>query len=269
MKLIYVDETGDTTNFYDRYGKRPSEIFVLSSICINHTYWQEMENSIRKLREDFERKGILSTKTEFHTSVIANRHKPYDNISDEQVIYMFDSIAEMSINSEVKITSVIIDKTIASSKYQIFDRAATYLIRRLDKLVELDENENKYMLFCDQGYSDQWTNIARELKSNHLVKSYFSFKDFVNIPLNHMIEDPIPRDSKMSQLIQLADYITFITTCYYRYNRMNRLQSKKLKFITNEYIDSLMEKLKPVFNTKAHYGNDYGLVLYPKYKIEN
>ena len=264
MQLIYLDESGDTKSKQEN--KRSSDLFCISSVAININDYDLLLNEYYDLRKVYQDKGLFNIKEEFHTTKIVNRNKPFDHLTNENVKYIFNSMINLLVKHPIISHSIIINKTIADSNYQIFNNAANYLLTRIDFFC-FEKNE-KYLVFCDKGYEDKWNKVLEKVKVGNLVKSTISSKDFKKIKICNVIERIIPRDSIESEFIQIADFMVFIINQWYRIVRMNKKNSKSNIFLTEEYILEILKKLKVLFNTKVHYGNEYGILIYPRGILE-
>ena len=80
-----------------------------------------------------------------------------------------------------------------------------------------------------------------------------------------MIEDPMPKDSKESYFIQLADLVSYVVHLYSIETLSLGKYSNRLEpFLTPDIVRGWMDRLKPSLNLQASTRDPYGVVYYPR-----
>jgi hypothetical protein len=84
----------------------------------------------------------------------------------------------------------------------------------LDKInTTLQSNQAHGVLICDEGNENKLTAAVRKMKKenhiSHQTSLYGHDSESRNLPLQHIIEDPLFKTSKSSYFIQLSDFLAF------------------------------------------------------------
>jgi hypothetical protein len=66
---------------------------------------------------------------------------------------------------------------------------------------------DRVIAFLDSGYGDQFTRVLRKMRRHHRVGSIFGGTLDATAPM--LIDDPVVRDSKQSQFVQMADVCAY------------------------------------------------------------
>lgn len=80
-----------------------------------------------------------------------------------------------------------------------------------------------------------------------------------------MIEDPLPKESKESYFIQLADMISYIVYLYGIKEILGgHFPSRMPEAVNITKVKKWLDIMKDSFNLQASGNNEYGIVVYPK-----
>ena len=233
VRTFYVDES------YDKHR------FCLSAIGIRHSEWHECINRVRKhrkiLREDF---GIFLRK-EIHAHEFVNgRGRISDQIIGKHVrSRIFDgllrAVAElpqvMIINvclevsgrrdpqldawdrliNRIERTMLGMEQRELPKRRDLIDKIpATYPETERENLERrLNNYRARAVIFADEGRENEITKIIRKMSVFNPVPSRFgqwqNGGGAQNIPVAHLIEDPVFKKSHQSYFIQLADCVAY------------------------------------------------------------
>lgn len=254
--LVYFDESGD-----DGIKKYSSETFILTSIYMKDTDWENNFERFKSLRKYLKENYNLPVKEEFHTAHFFTDKNPYRQYqwSNEQRKQILSAYAQIIASLNIKCVNVIIDKNRVKVKdYPILKNALTYNIQRIE-----NDSDWKYIIISDKGRIEVMKRTARAIRNFNPISSHFS--SYYNAPIKNLIEDILEKDSNDSYFIQISDFISYVINLYYKYVYLEKELPNRIKsWLTIDNIKKLVDILSPIYNTKASNSNKYGLVIYPK-----
>lgn len=263
MHLVYYDESGD-----DGYPIYSSPFFVLSAIYMHYLSWRNNYDLIKEFRRKLKNDFGLPVNLEMHTKNFLLDKNPYRdfNFSKQNRIKIITSFCEFLSSLELKIiNTVIIKKNIISDKYDVLDKALTYSVQRIENdLSAVNESNKRFMIITDSGRVGKMRKTTRKIqKINYIPSKYSGFN--YRKEIKYLIEDPLPKDSKESYFIQLADLVSYIITLYSSVKLEGHGLPNRLKdYVKFEDIIKWLEIIRSVLNLKASGKNIYGIVYYPK-----
>lgn len=254
--IAYFDESGD-----DGIQNYSSETFILTSIYMKDTDWENNFNKFRKMRTMLKEKYNFPVKEEFHTANFFTDKNPYreynwTTIQRKEILLIYaNAIASLNI----KCINVIIDKnTIKSKNYPVLKNALTYNIQRIE-----NDSDWKYIIISDEGRTNIMRKTARAIRNFNPISSHYS--TYYNAPIKNLIEDILEKNSNDSYFIQISDFISYIINLYYKYVYLGKELPNRIKnWLNISNIKKLVDILLPIYNVKASNDNKYGLVIYPK-----
>ncbi|MBC8204493.1 DUF3800 domain-containing protein [bacterium] len=257
-----MDETGD-----DGYPKYSSNFFVLTSIYFDHQYWKDNYKKLHDFRKQLKATYGFPVKMEFHTKDFLWNKKPYcqfSKYSKENRCLILADYVNCLCSLQLQVINTVIDKTkIVKTSFDILSAALSFNIQRLENDIVSKDLNNKYLVITDEGRVGKMRKIVRKMQVMNYIPSQFGGTRG-NIPIQGIIEDPLPKDSKESLFIQSADLISYLIFLYVNPVWSNRIQA----VITRNQVDYLLRLLKNngILNLKASADSQYGIVLYPKNK---
>lgn len=211
MFISYYDESGD-----DGYPKYSSLLFVLSSIYLYYLNWKDVYSNIVEFRQQLKNDFGLPVKIEFHTKYFLLNKNPYKkySISDGDRISIIDLFCDLVSQLELRIVNVVINKNaIKTPKYPVLDNALTYSIQRVENDLKRIDPAKKFMIITDEGRVGKMRSTSRKIqKINYIPSKYGNYS--YRREIASLIEDPLPKNSKESYFIQLADMIAYIIFLY-------------------------------------------------------
>lgn len=207
MYLIYIDESG-TPNFGD------FNDYVLSALMVQEKQWKRINQKVNDLQASLFSSRIPE-EFEFHASEITYFKRRYFGLPKNERINILYELARIINESKCYLITVIIDKEKISSKNKNKEWVEKWswrlLFERLEKFL-LSKNQrklNEYGLICMD---------ARDPSSNKEISN--KMKNFVEegsmfIDSHYLIEDVFFVDSEFRKLIQLVDFVAWISRKFY------------------------------------------------------
>lgn len=258
-QIVYCDETGD-----DGPNTRSSEAFILTSVYMPSSLWQENYNAIKSFRSSLKEEYGFHIGQEMHTKHFLTDKNPYRSYcwSNTQKIEILKKYTLMIAALNISAVNVIIDKSfIKATNYPILQNALTYNIQRIENDSQGSWN---FLLITDKGRISPMRKTARAIRAYNPIQSQFG--GYINKPIKNMIEDVLEKDSQESHFIQICDFISYFVHLYYltRY-RNKELPNRVGMLINKEFVGSVMATFSAngILNEKASH-EKYGLVIYPK-----
>lgn len=262
MYIAYYDECGD-----DGFPKYSSPLFALTAVYIHYLKWQGIYEKIRLFRRTLKNQFGLPIRLEMHAKYFLLNKNPYRElqISDQNRIQILDLYIRLIGNLDLKIINVVIDKPkIQKPDYDVLDTSLKYSIQRVENtLAARKDNNDRFMIITDEGRVGKMRSIARAMQSINFIPSKFSPNPYRS-DIKLLIEDPLPKDSRESYFIQLADLVAFVV---YQHSLTTTgsgpLSNRVAHQINERKVKEWMEYLKPVLNLKASQ-DEFGIVYHPK-----
>lgn len=260
MHLVYYDESGD-----DGYPTWASPLFVLSAVYCPALDWRENFEFIvgfkRQLAKDFN----FPVKLEIHTRELLLNKKPYAPLrltgsERTEIVRRFCQVAaQLSVRS---ISTAVVKPWIKKADFPVLDRALSYSVNRIETDLR-GATANRFLIITDDGRVAKMRSTTRRMQKINYVPSKFDGSGYQR-DIRHMIEDPLPKDSKESYFIQLADMLAFLFYAYTAHETgIAALPRRSPPELDHAFVTGCLEILKPILNLKACAAHPYGLVLIP------
>jgi len=262
MFISYFDETGD-----DGYPKYSSEIFVLSSIYMHEQNWKENYTKIHSFRKELKDNFGFPVNQEFHTKEFVTDKSIYHGLyTPQQRKEIMFAYCKLLACLKVKSISVVIDKRrIRNLAYDVLATALTYNVQRIENDLKSSDNSQSFLIITDEGRVGKMRDTTRKIQRVNYIKSMYNDKSYRK-EIELLIEDPLPKSSKESYFIQLADFISFVISLYSK----RLLCDPEIEWANRvlnvfNYGDEIqmMNLLKSCLNHKASGKNEFGVVFYP------
>lgn len=258
-KIVYFDETGD-----DGVNTKSSRVFILTSLYMNTSKWQENYDKVKKFRKELKDEYGFHASQEMHTKHFLTDKNPYRAYgwSKEQKLEILKKFTLMISSLDVSVVNVIIDKTkIHTEEYKVLENALKYNIQR----IENDSSGNwNFIIITDQGRIAPMRKTARAIRAFNPIHSQFG--GFINQPIKNMTEDILEKNSKESYFIQICDFISYFVHLHYMCTYEKReLPNRVANLVDAVFISRVIATLKAnnVLNLKASV-EPHGYVIYPK-----
>jgi hypothetical protein len=263
MYLAYFDESGD-----DGFPLYSSPLFILSAVYFNNASWKENYLKLLKFRKKLKADHNFPVKLEFHTRQFIQNKKPYHGLySDAIRKQILEELATFIGSLDLKIINVAINKEkVTTAQYNVLENAFKYSIQRIENDMKYSLIKKQYIIITDEGRVGKMTRTSRAIQRINYIPSNFSSSSYRE-EIKYLIEDPLPKKSQNSYFIQISDFVSYIVNLYIQRHYCNP-QKTWPRRVTNvlNYGDeiALLDRIKPVLNTKASKTDKYGVVCYPK-----
>lgn len=205
MLFAYVDETGDTGSVSKRGS---SACYSLGCLLIDADGWSKATAAMVEYRRTLRERYRIPVRAELKANVLIRRSGALRKLKleprDRKQIFRDHLRTVERFGGEA--FAVVIDKEKRPDE-DWAELAWTNLLQRLERRANKSSPRQTVMLIHDNGENASIRKIARRARVRLTAGSAFGQGHFVNtLPL---IEDPIPRDSETSYLLQLADMVAY------------------------------------------------------------
>ena len=261
MYIVYYDESGD-----DGYPKTSSSLFVLTALYLHHLEWKAAFGAIHEFRRRLAASHGLPFSMEFHTREFLLDKKPYRGLglSRDHRVEILRLFCDLAANLNVRIVNVAIDKrAIRRPDYAVLDKAFTYSIQRIEN--DLGKDGSRFLIITDEGRVGKMRAIARRVQKYNPIASKYGDRTYRK-EIEHLVEDPLPKNSRESFFIQLADMVSYLVGLHQRARLGHEpvMPSRLADVIEVATITECLDMLLPSLNTAAAPGDKHGIVCYPK-----
>jgi hypothetical protein len=152
----------------------------------------------------------------------------------------------------------ILKDRISKRDLDVFDWAWKFFIQRFHNTIdtaaggELARGDECGLLISDRTHDDHLRRLMREMRAFNIVPGHPGLAAR-NILVKRILDDPIPRESKHSYLVQMADVIAFA---------LARRDFPSAKFAPYRF-ETYFDILNPVLLTSASGSNSQGIFYWP------
>ena len=250
MKLIYIDDSGNTGKKLD---DKLQPLFLLGGFIIDEENWREVDREIDAIKTKY---GIESL--EIHSIEIMNGAKdtPYRDWDYNKKLQFFKDTLEIVKKYDLEVIYFSVKKSNFKSYFQSkygkeFEQqfnispyllAFSYILQISDSnLISADSNG---MLILDE--QDEWKKPAN--KTFNLLRTLV---DEPEVKIEKLLDRSFFVDSSESNMIQLADIISYTTKRYLEIEIKEMSEKKQLerKELFDIYKDNIY---KPSFDYGKH-----------------
>jgi hypothetical protein len=267
MYFIYADESGDTG-----LKKGGSSFFVISGIIIHESFWNEFFQKIVDLRRGFRLKYGVPQRTPFHATEIVNGHGDYHHtqygLTSADRFALYREVLEFlaAQKGQIHILNVFIQKDkFLKRDIDVFEWGWKIFLQRFHNTLWPGDAKAKpgYLagkgdfgfLINDRTHDDALRLLMRRMRAFNYIRSAKSTgRLFHNILLTQILDDPAPRNSKHSYIVQLADMVAFALA------RRDFPRPKLKPYGFEKFFDIL----DPVLLKSANPSDPHGIVYFPK-----
>ena len=262
MYVSYYDEAGD-----DGYPRYSSPLFVLSALYTYYLNWKDNFKIIQDFRSQLRRDYNFPVRVEMHTKQFLLNKKPYSSfrISDPDRLQIVDLFCELIGQLSVRIVNIVIVKPrLIYPQFKVLDTSLTYSVQRIENDLSTMDPANKFLVITDTGRVGMMRKTTRRVQKINFIPSKITAGSYRS-DIRSLIEDPLPKDSKESYFIQLADVVSHIVYLYSLGElSIGKFPKRMPDAVDRSKVRSWMDKMKPSFNLKASAMDDYGIVFHPK-----
>ena len=260
MHLVYYDESGD-----DGFPAYASPLFVLSAVYCPALDWRENFDIIAGFKRQLAKDFNFPAKLEIHTRELLLNKKPYaplrlSGADRTEIVRRFCQVAaQLSLRS---ISTAVVKPWIKKPDFSVLDRALSYSVNRIETDLR-GATANRFLIITDDGRVVKMRSTTRRMQKINFVPSKMDGTPYQR-DIRHLIEDPLPKDSKESHFIQLSDLLAFLFYAHTaRETGIASLPHRSPPELNHDFVIECLDTLKPLLNLKACATHPYGLVLIP------
>ena len=206
MHLVYYDESGD-----DGFPEYASPLFVLSAVYCPALDWRENFDIIAGFKRQLAKDFNFPIKLEIHTRELLLNKKPYaplrlSGADRTEIVRRFCQVAaQLSLRS---ISTAVVKPWIKKPDFSVLDRALSYSVNRIETDLR-GATANRFLIITDDGRVAKMRSTTRRMQKINFVPSKMDGTPYQR-DIRHLIEDPLPKNSKESHFIQLSDLLAFL-----------------------------------------------------------
>jgi len=259
MYLIYADESGD-----DGLKKGGSSHFILSGLIVHEADWNTLFERIIGFRRDLRKTYGTPQRIAFHGTDIVNGNGDYHHsqygLSTVDRFDIYRAALEFAAKQVDLIRFIhifILKDNIRIRTLSVFDTAWKYFIQRIHNTIapggELHRNDECAFLITDRTHDDQLRMLMRAMRAYNPVPSKIGMGTR-NLLVERMLDDPVPRNSTHSYLVQMADLAAF---------SLARRDFPNPKLAPHKF-ETFFDILDPVLLKSASRTNPQGIYYWPE-----
>lgn len=213
MYLLYADESGDPG-----LGRGGTDWFVITGVIVHESYWNETFTRFLDLRRNLSRRYGIPQRVALHATDIVNGHGDFHHsqygltTADRMNLYreVLEFLAQLT---ELHVLNIFVHKNrILNRSIDVFQWAWMIFIQRFHNSIERGgalHIDNDYgLLVTDRTHDDHLRRLMRQMRAFNFVPNMVG-GGARRILVTRILDDPIPRDSKTSYFIQIADLIAY------------------------------------------------------------
>ena len=252
MYLMYVDESGDI----GLPPSSPTRYFVLSAIIIHELRWRDTISDLVKFRRHLKATKGLKIKEEIHCTNFINKPGPLVRIPrNDRLDIIKQCIDWLNVQRDLRIFSVVIDKSGKQATYDVFENAWNALLMRFENTLSYKnfpgprKPDDTGMVLSDNTDGGKLRTLIRRMRHFNMIPSRYGPASR-NLKLQYIIEDPVLRDSQFSLMHQMNDVVAYCAKQLYDPN----------SYVRKKGAGSFYKRLTNVSLQVVSTKNPYGIV---------
>jgi len=216
MRLAYIDESGDS-------GYSGSRTYTLGCVIVDAKAWPDAFEDIIRFRRFIRKHFGVLVRDEIKANYLLRGSGTLKSLGlGDQIRHdIYRQHMRLATKLGLDVFAVVIQKDrILKRDMNPRDVAWEYLIQRLERMST--KSETPVMIIHDEGDSNRIRTLVRKARRINMPGSAFG-TGRLSVPARLIIDDPVPRDSRQSYFIQLADLAAY--AAYRRLYPPNRPKS--------------------------------------------
>lgn len=204
MLLAYVDESGDI----GRSGG--TKTYTLGCVMVKHDQWLPIFDRLINYRRHLRDRHGFPVRAELKANYLLQNNGPHLKerpLSEEARFSIYRQTMRLVPKLGLDAFAVVIEKAKADAKYPgrpYEDIAWEWLMQRLERRANFEKEH--VLLIHDEGDATTVRKIARKARR---AGTAGTATGVVAVPFKRLIDDPVPRDSRQSYFLQLADLAAY------------------------------------------------------------
>lgn len=245
MFLVYCDESGDIGTI-----RSPSKFFVLSGIVIHELSWMEMLHDMVVFRRHLKDKYGLLLKEEIHAAEFVNGSPKLRNAinRNDRLRILIECLDFINSRTYLSVVTIRSDKSKRKDKQDVFDSTWKWFIQRIENTVKAKNfagpnDTDKVIIIPDRCDVPSLKGIIRKMRKYNPINNMAVYGPGSRLlTVDHVIKDPIFRDSKDSYFHQMVDVVVYFARQYYECNNWlkkrggRKYYETKLPLVTNPHV---------------------------------
>jgi hypothetical protein len=205
--IAYVDESGNV-------GRRGTQTFSLACVLMPAEDWPQTFDRMISFRRWLRAQFDVPVRAELKASHLLRNAGAFEALAlPERMRYViYRQTMRLHHKIGLKTFAVLIHKERLRARRPDADPrevAWEYLLQRLERASERPPLGPTYVtLIHDAGEEEIARRLARKARRAGTAGSQFG-TGFLRVPFKRLIDDPVPRDSKQSYFVQLADLAAY------------------------------------------------------------
>lgn len=205
MIIAYVDESGDP-------GATGSRTYALGCVMVDHSIWLNRFDRLIGYRRHVRKLFGLPVRAELKANYLLRNGGPHlsqNPLSEPARHALYRQTMRLQNKLDLKCFAVVIDKAEAANRdpgRPVQDIAWEWLLQRLERRSHYESDH--VLLVHDEGDQATVRKLARKTRRIGTAGSAFG-TGVLSVPFERLIDDPVPRDSKQSYFLQLADLCAY------------------------------------------------------------
>lgn len=202
--FAYVDESGDI-------GPKGSKSYVLAAVLVEMSAWPATFDDLIHFRRALRAQFGIPVRAEIKANYLLRNGGPLRPLALSESARYAVYRAHMRLHSKLELQTfaVVIRKDKLLSRHSPpnpRDVAWEYLLQRLERFTT--KGRHDIMVVHDEGDSAAIRKLARKARRAGSAGSAFGTGS-LSRPATRLLDDPVPRDSRQSYFLQLADLAAY------------------------------------------------------------
>jgi hypothetical protein len=203
MYVAYVDESGDD-------GIRGSRSYALGCVLVESSHWAATFDQVIDFRRFVRSRFNVPVRAEIKANYLLRNGGPFrqNPLSEKARFGLYRGMMRIQPKLGISTFAVVIDKAEANEKFEgsraSSDIAWEYLLQRLERSFQGTE----VLIVHDEGDALSVRGNARKARRAGTAGSAFG-TGLLSVPFRNLLDDPVPRDSKQSYFLQMADLAAY------------------------------------------------------------
>jgi Protein of unknown function (DUF3800) len=250
--LAYVDESG-------KVGRHRTRTFSLACALTPAADWFETFDRLISFRRWLRERFGVPIRAELKANHILRNEGAFESLALPEGMRHVIYRQTMRLHHKIGLQTfaVLIDKEKLREKRPTADPrdvAWEYLLQRLERAsVGPPLGPTYFTLIHDAGESDVARRLARKARRAGTAGSQFG-TGFLRVPFERLVDDPVPRDSRQSYFVQLADL-----AAYAAFRRFHPPPARLVPIVPQ----GMSDELGPARYLPVTTRNRVGIVRYP------
>jgi hypothetical protein len=255
MYLAYVDESGNT-------GRPGSQTYVLGCVIVASSEWPSVFDEVIEFRRFLKRSFGVPVRTEIKSSFLIANKGPFRRLrlNEASRFAIYRQAMRLQHKLGLSTFAIVIDKERLHTRDPALnprDVAWEFLFQRIERLtMKKPLGPTWAMVIHDEGEGAAVRKLARRARRIGTAGSAFGTGS-LKLPLQRLVDDPVPRNSTQSYFVQLADL-----SAYAAFRRLYPPPVRPVQIVPQSMWDELQEARYAPANTLV--GGVRGIVHWPR-----